>query len=200
MSDYVKISNAVIRRLPKYIRYLSQIEAKGIIRVSSRELSEITGFTASQIRQDLNHFGGFGQQGYGYNVKELKKALQEVIGLDGNYKAILIGYGNLGKAIYNYYDSQNLLDFKAIFDVKEKSLQDSDMEIKSVEELASFINNNDIDIDIVIVTIPLDATDEVVEILSGTKIKGVWNFTPTDLKLPENIIIEDMHMDESLAT
>ena len=144
MSDYVKISNAVIRRLPKYIRYLSQIEAKGIIRVSSRELSEITGFTASQIRQDLNHFGGFGQQGYGYNVKELKKALQEVIGLDGNYKAILIGYGNLGKAIYNYYDSQNLLDFKAIFDVKEKSLQDSDMEIKSVEELASFIDRKSV--------------------------------------------------------
>ena len=97
-----KVSSAVVKRLPKYYRYLGQINDKGIIRVSSGELSEITGLTASQIRQDLNHFGGFGQQGYGYNVNDLKAEIEKIIGINNSYKAIVIGLGNIGKAIFHY--------------------------------------------------------------------------------------------------
>lgn len=199
MSNYVKISNAVIRRLPKYIRHLNLIESKGVVRVSSQELSDTTGFTASQIRQDLNHFGGFGQQGYGYNVKELRQALEEVVGLDKSYKAVLVGYGNLGRAIFNYYHESSILKFIGIFDInKDLDVNDVDLEISHIDELSEFLDNNDVDF--IVITTPTSAIEELTEKISEKDIKGVWNFTPIDLNLPDNIIIEDVHLDESLST
>ena len=133
-----RVSLAVVKRLPKYYRYLGMIEQKGIIRVSSQELSSITGLTASQIRQDLNHFGGFGQQGYGYNVEELKSEIEKIMGINKSYKAIILGCGNIGKAIMNYRGFKssgfNIVD---VFDHGKKvGTKISDYEIKDIDKIA----------------------------------------------------------------
>lgn len=195
-----RVSLAVVRRLPKYYRYLGMIAEKGIIRVSSQELSNITGLTASQIRQDLNHFGGFGQQGYGYNVEELKSEIEKIIGLDKSYTAIVVGYGNIGKAILNY---RGFIDsgFKmtAIFDHGKKVGQKvNDIKIRDIYGLSDYLKENEIDI--AILAIPTKNAQEICGILVDGGIKGVWNFASIDLKLPEGVVLENVHLDESLYT
>ncbi|WP_297790712.1 redox-sensing transcriptional repressor Rex [uncultured Anaerococcus sp.] len=193
------ISLSVIKRLPKYYRYLESINEKGIIRVSSKELSEITGLTASQIRQDLNHFGCFGQQGYGYNVSELIEELSKIIGVDKTYSMILIGYGNIGHALYKYKSFRDLgYEFKAVFDKEAKNLETCDVEVKEIEELEAYLKENPIDIGII--ATPKNVSQEICDKLCEGGVRGIWNFSPVDLKVKNGVVIESVHLDESLFT
>lgn len=193
------ISLSVIKRLPKYYRYLESINDKGIIRVSSKELSYITGLTASQIRQDLNHFGCFGQQGYGYNVKELIDELSKIIGVDKDYKLILVGYGNIGHALYQYHSFSDLgYEFEAVFDKEATVLSDNNLEVRNVDTLGEFLDNNKIDIGII--ATPKEVAQEVADVLCEGGVRGIWNFSPVDLKVSNGVVIESVHLDESLFT
>ncbi|WP_132995300.1 redox-sensing transcriptional repressor Rex [Sporanaerobacter acetigenes] len=196
-----KVSMTVIRRLPKYYRYLGELLNKGITRISSQELSKLTGFTASQIRQDLNNFGGFGQQGYGYNVEDLHKELGIILGLDKMYNAVIAGAGNLGQAIANYKGFEDA-GFKvlSLFDKNPKmiGLKIRDIEIRDVDLLSQFIKDNDVEIGII--TTPKDNAQEVADIYARSGIKGIWNFAPADLIVPDDIVVENVHLNESLFT
>lgn len=195
--DRIKISPAVIRRLPKYLYYLNELEQKKIHKISSGELSEITGFTASQIRQDLNHFGGFGQQGYGYRVSELKKSIRKIIGLDKEYKVVIVGYGRIGKAVLRYEGFETKkFNVLAVFDLPENSGEQEGVEVKSVSELSDFLDENSVDI--LVLTTPKEASDEIIEIVRNKKIKGIWNFAPTAIDKSIEIPVENILLSESL--
>lgn len=194
-----KISITVIRRLPKYYRYLGELLNKGINRISSQELSKMTGFTASQIRQDLNNFGGFGQQGYGYNVEELHGQLGKILGLETIYRAVIAGAGNLGQAIANYKGFEDA-GFKvlSLFDKNPRviGLKIRDIEIRDVDTMMDFIKEHNIDIGII--TSPKESAQELADIFIKIGVKGIWNFAPTDLNVPEDIIVENVRLNESL--
>ncbi len=196
-----KVSITVIRRLPKYYRYLGDLLNKGINRISSQELSKMTGFTASQIRQDLNNFGGFGQQGYGYNVEELHDQLGKILGLDTIYNAVVAGAGNLGQAIANYKGFEDA-GFKvlSLFDKNPKviGLRIRDIEIRDVDTMVDFIKANNVDIGII--TSPKDSAQELADTFINAGVKGIWNFAPTDLNVPEDMIVENVRLNESLFT
>lgn len=201
MAQRNRVSLAVVKRLPKYYRYLGMIADKGIIRVSSQELSNITGLTASQIRQDLNHFGGFGQQGYGYNVEELKNEIEKIIGIDKSYKAIIIGVGNIGRAILSYRGFQNSgFNIVGLFDHAEDLVGKTitGLKVKDISDLESFMKEEEADI--AVIAIPASEAQQVCEILVDGGIKGIWNFAPIDLKLPKKVVLENVHLDESLYT
>lgn len=192
-----RISPAVIRRLPKYYYYLQELENDNVEKISSKELSEITGFTASQIRQDLNHFGGFGHQGYGYRVSDLKESIREIIGLNKEYNVIIVGYGHIGKAIYNYKGFETKkFNVLSVFDKKAHIDKNNGLEVKSVEELGDFIDNNKVDI--LVLTVPKESANEIIELVKDKNIKGIWNFSPTALNSDINIPIENILLSESL--
>ena len=193
-----EISQAVIRRLPRYYRYLGELLANDVERISSNDLSKRMHVTASQIRQDLNNFGGFGQQGYGYNVKYLHTEIGKILGLDVNHNFIIIGAGNLGQALANYGSFENSgFILKGIFDVNPRleGVTIRGVPIRMMKDLKEFILENNIEI--AVLTIPKTKAIEVAEMLSDTCIKGIWNFAHTDLHLPENIIVENVHLSES---
>ncbi|CEK32228.1 redox-sensing transcriptional repressor Rex [[Clostridium] sordellii] len=195
------ISMAVIRRLPKYHRYLGDLLDKDIQRISSKELSDIIGFTASQIRQDLNNFGGFGQQGYGYNVEELYSEIGKILGLSRTYNSIIIGAGNLGQAIANYAGFTKAgFKIKALFDANPRmiGLKIRDFEILDSESIEEFVSENNIDI--AILCIPKNGAQDVVDRLVKVGIKGIWNFAPLDLEVPKDVIVENVNLTESLFT
>lgn len=196
-----KISMAVIKRLPKYHRYLSQLLDKGTNRISSKELSKIIGFSASQIRQDLNNFGGFGQQGYGYNVEALYEEIAKILGLDKNYNTIIIGAGNLGQALANYNSFDRFgFKLKSIFDVNPKmiGLKITGVEVKDVDLLGQYIKENDIDIAYICTS--KSSAQDIATTLCINGIKAIWNFTPVDLVLKEGIVVENIHLIENLFT
>ena len=193
------VSLSVIKRLPKYYRYLESINDRGIVRVSSKELSEITGLTASQIRQDLNHYGCFGQQGYGYNVRELMDELSKIIGVDKKYKMVLVGFGNIGHALYQYKTFKDLgYHIDAVFDLEARESNGNDPEILDIEKLPQYLKDNKVDIGII--STPKDASQEVCDILCEGKISGIWNFSPVDIKTKNDVVLENVHLDESLFT
>lgn len=195
------ISMAVIKRMPKYYRYLKELANNDVDRISSKELSEKIGFTASQIRQDLNCFGDFGQQGYGYNVKELLSQIGLILGLDKQYNTIIVGAGNIGQAIANYtYFQKMSFDLKAIFDINPKliGLRIRDVAIEDIDDLQSYIKEHEIDI--AIICVPKDRAQGVCDIITTSGIKGIWNFAPIDLKVPDDVIVENVHLSESLMT
>lgn len=199
MKDNSKISSAVIKRLPRYRRYLSDLQKKNVDRISSNELSNLIGYTASQIRQDLNNFGGFGQQGYGYNIQSLYNEISAILGLDKEYKMVIVGTGNLGQAIANYthyYKSGFMVS--AMFDVNPKliGLRINDIEVLDYERLDEFLKENSVDIGIVCTN--KDSAQEVVDKLCAGGVKGIWNFAPTDLQLPEGVALENVHLSDSL--
>ena len=201
MERFSNISMAVVRRLPKYHRYLGDLLHNDIRRVSSQELSRITSFTASQIRQDLNCFGGFGQQGYGYNVDELYREIGKILGLDRIYRTIIIGAGNVGRAIANYtFFEESGFKLYGMFDNSSKKIGDNvkNLKVLPIEEVESFIKENGIEIGILCT--PKDGTQKIAEKLANCGIKGIWNFAPVDLKLDTNVIIENVHLSESLFT
>ncbi len=194
-----EISQAVISRLPRYYRYLGELRDEGVERISSQELSQKMCVTASQIRQDLNHFGGFGQQGYGYNVEYLYVEIAKILGLDQEHHMILIGAGNLGQALLNYnnFERRGFI-FKGIFD-KNPKLHGTKMrglEIRPMEELDSFIKDNNIDI--AVLTIPKNSAVKVAEMLVECRIKAIWNFAHVDLDVPEYVQVENVHLSDSL--
>ncbi|WP_409227667.1 redox-sensing transcriptional repressor Rex [Gudongella sp. SC589] len=194
-----KVSLTVIRRLPKYHRYLSDLMDKGISRISSQELSVLTGFTASQIRQDLNNFGGFGQQGYGYNVEDLQRELGKILGLDQKYNAVIVGAGNLGQAIANYRGFEDAgFRVLSMFDRNPRviGLKIRDIEIRDMENIEEFIKDNNVEIGII--TTPKESAQAVADIYVKAGVRGIWNFAPTDINVPENMIIENVRLNESL--
>ncbi len=201
VGKYNDISMAVIRRLPKYYRYINELIEKNVSRISSYELSKLTGFTASQIRQDLNNFGGFGQQGYGYNLEVLKKELRKILGLEDEYKSIIIGAGNLGQAIANYR-SFEVRGFKtvAIFEKNPKliGLKIRDIEVMDIDDVESFSKEHKVDI--AIITTPKEQAQGVVDRVMKSGIKAIWNFAPIDLKVDDDIIVESVDLNESLHT
>ncbi|EQI76063.1 oxidoreductase, NAD-binding Rossmann fold family protein [Clostridioides difficile Y381] len=195
------ISMAVIRRLPKYHRYLGDLLDRDIQRISSKELSDIIGFTASQIRQDLNNFGEFGQQGYGYNVEALHTEIGKILGLDRPYNAVLVGAGNLGQAIANYAGFRKAgFEIKALFDANPRmiGLKIREFEVLDSDTLEDFIKNNNIDI--AVLCIPKNGAQEVINRVVKAGIKGVWNFAPLDLEVPKGVIVENVNLTESLFT
>ncbi|HYE11089.1 MAG TPA: redox-sensing transcriptional repressor Rex [Patescibacteria group bacterium] len=201
MERFSNISMAVVRRLPKYYRYLGELLNNDIKRVSSQELSKITGFTASQIRQDLNCFGGFGQQGYGYNAEELHKEIGKILGLDRQYRTVIVGAGNLGHAIANY-SSFDKSGFKTwgVFDVNEKVIGEkvSNVVVMHSDKLEGFVKENDIAIGIICT--PKAYAQDAADLLVKGGVKGIWNFAPADLKVPDDIIVENVNLSESLFT
>ena len=194
-----EISQAVIGRLPRYYRYLGELRDEGVERISSQELSKKMCVTASQIRQDLNHFGGFGQQGYGYNVEYLFVEIAKILGLDQEHHLILIGAGNLGQALLNYnnFERRGFI-FKGIFDQNPKLHGEKikDLEIRPMEELGSFIKENNIDI--AVLTIPKNSAVQVAEKLVECNIKAIWNFAHVDLNVPDCVQVENVHLSDSL--
>ena len=192
-----KISSAVIRRLPRYYRYLGELIESGVQRISSKELSARMKVTASQIRQDLNNFGGFGQQGYGYNVQYLYEEIGKILGIDRNHNMVIIGAGNLGKAIVNYSDFEKRgFVIKGIFDnnPKIKGTKIRGIEVRMMNELTDFIKNNEI----VALTIPKEAARQIAKVVVDAGVKAIWNFAHTDLNLPDDVIVENVHLSESL--
>lgn len=202
MSNKPRVSLAVVKRLPKYYRYLGLISDRGIIRVSSQELSRITGLTASQIRQDLNHFGGFGQQGYGYNVEELKNEIEKIIGIDKSYNAIVLGMGNIGQAIYKYpgFSENSGFNIVGLFDVDKNLVGKTILgnKIQHIEKLKTFLKEQKVDI--AVLSTPTEVAQELCDILVEGNVKGIWNFASLDLKLPKSVVLENVHLDESLFT
>jgi redox-sensing transcriptional repressor len=194
-----EISKAVINRLPRYYRYLGDLLEKDVVRISSKELSEKMKVTASQIRQDLNNFGGFGQQGYGYNVEYLHSEIGKILGLEKKYNVIIIGAGNLGQALANYVDFERRGFFvRAIFDVNPNLIGNKvrGIEIYSAELLEEFIKLNSVDI--AAITVPKTKAPQLAADLVKWGITGIWNFAPTDLNLPKEVTVENVHLAESL--
>lgn len=194
-----KISRAVISRLPRYYRYLGDLLEAGVERISSNDLSKKMQVTASQIRQDLNNFGGFGQQGYGYNVKYLYTEIGKILGLDRSHNFIIIGAGNLGQALANYasFERSGFI-LKSLFDVNPRleGVTIRGIPVRMVDELKDFLKNNDIEI--AALTLPKSKAIEVADILVDNGVKGIWNFAHTDLSLPKDVVVENVHLSDTL--
>ena len=194
-----EISRAVVKRLPRYYRYLGDLLERGVERISSNDLSEKMWVTASQIRQDLNNFGGFGQQGYGYNVEFLYNEIGRILGLDKTYHMIIVGGGNLGQALTNYVKFEKR-GFKiiGIFDVNPELVGKNvrGIEIRVADEIPRFLRENDIQI--AALTLPKSQAEEMAVLLVENGVKAIWNFAHLDLRLPEDVIVENVHLSESL--
>ena len=199
MTDERQISKAVIARLPRYYRYLGDLMEEGIERISSNELSARMKVTASQIRQDLNNFGGFGQQGYGYNVRYLYNEIARIIGIDRQHNIIIIGAGNLGQAIANYanFEKRGFM-IKGMFDINPRliGLVVRGVEIRGIDDLEQFIIENEVQI--AALTIPKSKAPEIAERLVNAGIKAIWNFAHMDLTVPDDVVVENVHLSDSL--
>ena len=197
------VSSAVVKRLPKYFRYLRQLIREGKTRVSSAELSKMMNFTASQIRQDLNCFGGFGQQGYGYNVNYLYSKICEILGVSCGFRAAVVGAGNLGTALVKspMFEKRGV-DVVAMFDISPELIGKKVSEIKifSVDEMEHMLK--EFCVDIIILTLPKEYADDIVErLVNCPNVRGIWNFTGKELDVSgSNIVVEDVHMGDSLMS
>lgn len=200
MEKKKNISMAVIKRLPKYHRYLKELMNNEVDRISSKDLGEKIGFTASQIRQDLNCFGDFGQQGYGYNVRELSNQISNILGLNKQYKAVIVGAGNIGQAIANYKFTKLGFEYIGIFDANPKliGMKMQGVEIRDIDTLKEYLEDNKIDIGSICV--PRINAQKVCDELIDGGVKGIWNFAPVDLIVPKDVTVENVHLSESLLT
>ncbi|MFA6308749.1 MAG: redox-sensing transcriptional repressor Rex [Clostridia bacterium] len=199
MSSKKKVSMAVIRRLPRYYRYLSDLLLLDITRISSKELSNRMGITASQIRQDLNCFGGFGQQGYGYNVEMLYNEIGNILGINNKYQTILIGAGHMGQALANYGNFEKRgYNLVGIFDINPELIgtKINGVEIMDLDKMSDFIKKTKVDI--AMISVPYEQTPVVAEMAAKLGVKGLWNFSPMDLQLPYEAVIENVHLSDSL--
>lgn len=193
------ISQAVVSRLPRYFRYLGELKDEGVERISSQDLSELMKVTASQIRQDFNNFGGFGQQGYGYNVEYLYREIGKILGLDQTHSYIIVGAGNLGRALGNYlnFERRGFL-LKGMFDQNPRLIGSSvrGIPVMPMEEMDRFVRENGIEI--AVLTLPKASAVEVADRLARDGIRAIWNFAHVDLNLPEGIQVENVHLSDSL--
>jgi redox-sensing transcriptional repressor len=193
------ISQAVVSRLPRYYRYLGDLKDNGIERISSQDLSKLMNVTASQIRQDFNNFGGFGQQGYGYNVEYLYNEIAKILGLNEKHNLIIVGAGNLGRALANYMNFERRgFIVQGIFDRDEDlyGTQIRDIPVQPMENIEGFVKENNIDI--AVLTIPKDGAVKTADVLVKCKIKAIWNFAHVDLNVPDDIVVENVHLSDSL--
>ena len=193
---------AVIKRLPRYHRYLGELLREGRLRISSAELSKIMGVTASQIRQDLNCFGGFGQQGYGYNIKYLHGKISELLGVGEGYKAVIVGAGNLGRALAatRMFERRGVNRI-AMFDVDEKIIGTKiyGLSVYSIDDMHDFCVRNKVDI--AVLTVPKEAAYSVADTLIRAGVRGLWNFANTELKVSApGVVVENIHLGDSLMT
>ena len=195
-----KISNNVIRRLPRYLRKLDELTAAGVNRISSTELGQLLGFTPSQIRQDFNCFGEFGQQGYGYNVPALREQIAGILGMDRGYKAVLIGVGHIGRALIdNFCFSEWGFDLVQAFDVEENLIgkEFSGVHVSSMEDLTAYLKRNKVDI--VVLAVPREAALPTAKMLIENGVHAIWNFTNVELVEPDSpVIVENVHFSDSL--
>lgn len=199
MIEDKKISMAVIRRLPRYFRYLSDLIKLDIKRISSKELSERMHITASQIRQDLNCFGGFGQQGYGYNVEYLYEEISKILGTSKRFACIIVGAGNMGNALANYENfARRGFDIIAVFDVREDKVGTviNNIKVLHMDTLPEYLKTHKVDI--AMLTVPNKKINEVAAQITELGIKGIWNFSPTDLRLDDGTVVENVHLSDSL--
>lgn len=194
-----QIPQRVVSRLAMYYRILSQLSFSGVERISSRELGEMMGITPSQIRQDLSYFGEFGQQGYGYKVSYLHEEISKILGLEEKHSMVLIGVGNLGRAIASYTNFRNRgFDLVGAFDVREEIVgkRIADLTILPMSELSSFLKEKVVDIGVL--TIPASQAQDVANVLVEAGVKGIWNFAPIKLIVPDDVIVEHVHISDSL--
>lgn len=193
-----KVSNAVVARLPLYYRYLSALETQGYVRISSQQLGEKMGLTASQIRQDINCFGGFGQQGYGYNVTALKMHVGEILGMTSNYRMVILGAGNIGRAIANYKAFEKMeFVVDALFDVNASQMGEiSGKPVLDITELPEYLEANTVDIGVI--AVPSDAAQQACDALVQGGVRAIWNFAPVDLVVPPNVSIKSVHLLDAL--
>ena len=198
----IKVSNNVIRRLPRYLRKLDELTAEGVSRVSSFELGRQLGLTPSQIRQDFSCFGEFGQQGYGYNVPALRSEIASILGMDRGFNAIMIGVGNIGRALTENFDFAEWgFRLIAAFDVRPEIIGTMfhDVPILSMDELTHFLAGNRVDV--AVLTVPKEAAVPVTELLTANGIEAIWNFTNVELTAPDSsVLVENVHFSDSLLS
>ena len=201
MDNEKKISQAVIHRLPRYYRYLGDLLESDITRISSKELSAKMNITASQIRQDLNNFGGFGQQGYGYNVEYLHNEIKKILGLDRMYNMIVVGGGNVGQALVNYtnFEKRGFV-IKAVFDINPRlvGMTIRGVEVYDIDQMEEYVRNHDVDV--AILTLPRVHAAKVANDLARWGVRGMWNFSHVDLQVPDDVMVENVHLTDSLMT
>ncbi|WP_302434085.1 redox-sensing transcriptional repressor Rex [Roseburia inulinivorans] len=195
-----EISQAVIRRMPRYYRYLGELLEDGVERISSNDLSKRMNVTASQIRQDLNNFGGFGQQGYGYNVKFLYEEIGKILGLNQKHNIIVIGAGNLGQALANYVKFEKFgFVITALFDVNPalEGVTVRGIKIHMLDELEDYCKDHVVDI--AALTMPKEKADAIANRLVNLGIQAIWNFAHVDLDLiDKDVVVENVHLSDSL--
>ena len=195
-----KVSTAVIRRLPRYYRHLSELQETGVVRISSSALGKSMGLTASQIRQDLFCFGGFGQQGYGYKVDTLKEEIGEILGINRGHTVVVLGTGNLGRAIIeNFRFSSNGFHLLAAFDVNEQVVgtQIAGVPVYHARDLEDFLSKNPVSVGLL--TVPISAAQEMGDRLTAAGVPGIWNFTNYEINFnPEKVVVESVHFSDSL--
>jgi len=197
--DEKDVSRAIIKRLPRYYRYLGELIDEDVEHISSSNLARLMGVTASQIRQDLNNFGGFGQQGYGYNVKNLYEEIGKILHIDRVHKIVIVGAGNLGHALAGYQNFINRgFDIVAFFDHDPGKIGTmiAGKPVFSMEELPEYINHNEIEI--VAMTLPKEAARAAADAIKETYVKGILNFAHTDLKVPKRITVENVHITDNI--
>ena len=196
----IKISNNVIRRLPKYLRKLDDLTAAGVERISSSELGRQMGLTPSQIRQDFSCFGEFGQQGYGYNVVALRQEISKILGMDRNFSCVLVGVGNIGHALISHFNFNNFgFSMLGAFDVKSDLIGSHlhDVPVYDIKELRTKLN--ELQPDVAILCIPTFYANEVAPVLVDCGVRGIWNFTNVELDIPDNkTVIENIYFSDSL--
>ena len=194
-----RVSDAVVRRLPMYYRHLRDLEKAGVVRISSQELGERMNLTASQIRQDINCFGGFGQQGYGYHVSNLKERIAEILGLRHDYHVIIVGAGNIGRAVANYagFDKEGF-HIQAMFDVSP-ALVGVDVHgvlVQPIEKLKVWLETHKVDI--AVLSVPKAFAQDTADLLVAGGVRAIWNFAPVDFALPEGVAVNNVHLSDSL--
>ncbi len=191
------ISEAVIKRLPKYYRQIKMLDDANVERVSSSTLAEILGITASQVRQDFYNFGGFGQQGYGYDVKNLRSEIAQILGLDKDYNMIIVGAGHIGQALTGYRGfAKEGFHIKALFDINVQEKTYNGVPVLQMFNLQDYLKENQIDI--AVIATQADSAEDVARELIKNGIKSIWNFAPIDLKVPKDVVVENISMSESL--
>ncbi len=191
------ISEAVIKRLPRYYRLIKQLADSGVERVSSNKIAGVLNITASQVRQDLCNFGGFGQQGYGYDVSKLKNELATILGLDKVYDMIIVGAGNIGRALAGYKGfKDDGFYVRALFDIDPRCSSINGIKVYDMDFLETYIQQNQVDI--AIIATQKDSAKSVADALISYGVKNIWNFAPVELEVPEGITLESISMSESL--
>jgi len=200
VKDKNRVPEPVARRMPKYYSVLTELEKNGIVRISSKQLSEHMTLTASQIRQDFNSFGGFGQQGYGYNVSELRQEVQKILGLHQTYNLIVVGAGNLGRALTNYsgFEKEGFL-VKAVFDIDPQLIGSKigEKEVKDWNGVEKYLKENLIDI--AVICTPKNICHSVAQTLHSCGVTSIWNFSPSPIMIP-GCFVENVNLSESLFT